>query len=214
MPTTVDLSELSAQNYRRHRLPRALVIIVLAGLVTLLLAVAWLVVVSQPGVSAGYVAVTILVVGMLVSLGAYSLRFWAVPPLSVAILENGLNFRTASGRTNLLTWDQDDLDVELLDRSKDSMTPACAAYRIWVRGSAWDRRLPWRHVIPLTYVTQEALTAILDSARQAGALVTANPSFNPISMGSLTDSSASAFMISTSPVIHRQPHYISQTKST
>ncbi len=189
------LSELSALNHRRHRGVRLLIVVLVCSLTSLLVTVAWLVAASISGAAVGYVAVTTLFVCLLVSLGGYATRFWGTPPISLAVQERGLRFGFAGGRTHTVQWDEPSLDIELLDRSSDSKVPVAARYRVWVRGSAWDRRLPWRRVVPLTYVTSETLPAILESARAAGAHVVVKQAYNPVSLGSLTDSEAKAFLI-------------------
>lgn len=206
----VDLSELSNLNHRRHRGIRIFIATLVGALAAVLVIIAWLVVVSNPSGGVAYVPVTVLVVGLLLSLGAYGLRFWATPPISVAVLERGLRFGTANGRTDIIQWDEGGLDLELLDRSSDPRTPTTASYRIWVRGTTWDRRLPWRRVIPLTYVTRETFPVILDSARTAGAQVIVNRSFNPISMGSLTDNRATEYIIHASWASIRVPDNVSE----
>ena len=195
MTWQVDLTDLSELNHRRHRGVRIFIAALVSSLVVVLLIIAWLAVVLHPGEGVAYVAVTVLFVGMLLSLGAYGLRFWATPPISVAVLEEGLEFGRAEGQTDIIRWAEGGLDLELLDRSSDPRTPTTATYRIWVRGSTWDRRLPWRRVVPLTYVTRETFPVVLDSARAAGAQVSVNRSFNPISLGSLTDNQATAYII-------------------
>ncbi len=201
-----DLSDLSALNALRHRQVRYFITIALAAIAGVILLVSWLVVVIPP---VGYVshqfailaavpetAFLVLLVG---SLDSYAFRFLGTPPTSLSVESGGLKFQFSSGLVQELSWDNPDLEVEVLDRSGEAKTPEVARFRIWVRGSSWDRRLPWRRVIPLTYVTREALEAVINSARTAGARVTVERFYNAISLGTLTSTESTAYLIEPGP---------------
>jgi hypothetical protein len=178
-----DLSELSEPNGHRHRKLQLATILVVLSIEACFGALLWTVLVLSP-YSAKYfvVSVGILVCLLIFSLGAYGYRFWATPPHLMRVAPGGLIFEMNRTKSRLVEWSDRNLEIQILDRSNDANVPQMERYRIWVRGSPNDRRLPWRHVVPFTYVTKEAVEGTIKSARSAGLNIRVDNAFAPISL--------------------------------
>jgi hypothetical protein len=191
----IDLSTLSVSNYARHRLLRWFCLFVTVAVEVPIIYLAWQV--GATGDPIAYVALpaSALVAFLVLSMGAYGFRFLAPPPAFLTIGNEGLEFRLPSGGLRFVAWNDHDLEMEILDRSSDSTVGQLARFRVWVRGSPSDRRLPWRRVVPLAYVTKEIVERIIRSAESKGVFLDEDRGYNPISMTLLRSSTAVGFTI-------------------
>jgi hypothetical protein len=169
-----DLRQLSAANFARHRPWRA----------------ASLVLVFAVAAGFGYLAYTLVAFGRghpilaanayldagvllavtygLLVLTLYPFRFWGRPPSEMKVDSEGLTFLLANGTRKVLPWADDELRVDLFVRPSGAKVPLEARYRLFCTGGMSDIRRPWRRVVPLVYVSEEAASAVIETGRRVG----------------------------------------------
>ncbi len=186
-----DLSDRSTVNYRRHLGWRVGSVVGSIVAVAIMSYVEVLLLTVGPSTASGPIgaytdsASWMLVTISFVILGSYAFRFWARPPVRMRVSLRGLEFESVAQSVRAVRWDDRSLELQVLDRSDDTQVPECSKYRLWVRGSPGDRWLPWRRVVPLVYLAEPGVRAVIDCAKRVGCRVYEQPSFTPISMISM-----------------------------
>ena len=188
---SLDLGELSSLNYAHNRRLRWLALSALLAMVIGILYAIWRLVglaSSQPsqaitavgGAGSGAVIAICGVIAL-----SQGVRFLAPPPTSLEVTEDGLVLRRVGGSAWTVPWRGRPLEIQILDRSSDPKVPPRAQFRMWVRGTSADRLIPWRRVVPITYLSRDATYQIIKSAKNAGLEVREDPYFVPISSASM-----------------------------
>jgi hypothetical protein len=188
MSETFRFDEQVAANYARHRKLRWLCGIAAAAFVVLLGYILWKVlalIANEPSKIPAGIAIVAAGLGfafIFISIFSFGIRFLARPPVYLNVVAPGLVFGLFDNTVRVVDWSDPDLDFQVLDRPSDPKVPWFAQYRIWVRGSPADRILPWRRVIPLAYVTQEAALRVVQSAKESGTHIIESADFRPLSI--------------------------------
>lgn len=167
-----ELAELSAVNYRRHRAWRfafaaagwaAFAALLALGVYGIFEAVPYLLLWGRL-----FLAGCLVLAGFLcVSLASIPFRLWARPPVSLELRPQGILFSFSRGPPIEVTWEERPLQMELLQRDNGPESQSGASYRLWVSRGARGYRLPWRRMVPLTYLTRSAFEQVLAAAKSA-----------------------------------------------
>jgi hypothetical protein len=184
---TFDLRRLSEANLRRHRPWR-----VLSGVIALAIAsgVAWASIVyltSSAGRSFGPSAYFIVACGCVtafccVAMSLAPFRFLAPAPVSLSVKRDGLGFGFAHGEHRSMAWSTGFQQVVLYLRPDTPELPKEVQFRLDVLGKPYDTILPWRRVIPFTYLPAGAADVIVSSAQLAGMTIVRKENSRPISL--------------------------------
>ncbi len=172
-PTSGDfeLRGLSDFNYRRHRRSRWAVILLGVGSVAVLWWAADTAIVialtrSEP---LSFEGAAVAVFGSLIALifgVSVPYRFLAPPPLHLSVRTEGLRFECRRGRSRLVRWTGPQFAIQLADREGVAGVPEEAWFRLRVIGR--DILYFWQPVIPVTYLTKDAMLGVLAGAQHAG----------------------------------------------
>ncbi len=185
---TYDLMALSTANYARLKPFR-----LACGLLAVATTAIWGYVVfslvefgvARPdmAIEADLIAAVVLWVAYLcLTLAWAPIRFWSRPPVGLSIDATGLTFLLVDGSRRKLTWNDEELRIDVVVRPANPRTPPEARFRLFGTANRGDTRRPWRKVIPLTYVSEVAAKSIIAQARDAGAPVREDPSQQPVSL--------------------------------
>ena len=168
-PEAFNLTQLSEENYARHRTKRY--VIGVSGILVFILVVAYTIEGAFNAVAilgdfdrVFFVIAAALEGYLLFSLAWVPFRYWAPPPVALSVGPQGMDFTLKSGRRIHVPWDRDVGSIELLERVVPQGNPQESSFRIWVMWGPGDFERAWRRIVPLTYVPEAALRAVLEEA--------------------------------------------------
>jgi hypothetical protein len=174
----IDLRQLSAKNYHRHRAWRYASVaggIIWEGILVWVFAFY-----ATSTVGHGLGVAVLLYVGAIVVLfmciglfifGSIAKEL-AMGPSTLQIDDGGLKLSFLNGRRNELSWSSPFDHVELLIRPETNGIPPEARFRLRMQKSRREAQLIWR-ITPATYLPAGVVERIVNSAKSAGMQVEA-----------------------------------------
>jgi len=181
-----DLREYSVRNYARHRRVRYLVALLCFAIVSVFTCVDFFAVLAGEGrgmlgLAIFLVSVTAFVLYLFVALCFQAIRYLAPPPVGMRIDPNGLTFVLRTGHETTVLWTKPFLFIKIYLRPATDGLPTGARFWMMTLVDRTDEDFIWRRLVPVTYLSKEAIDSVVDSATAVGLRIEREDGCTPLS---------------------------------